>query len=118
VLQERGLALSTSTVALMNFVLLYLVMQRRISGIEGRRTAITVAKILAASVLMGAVCWFTSDRIAAFAGVSSAAKLANVLASISLGGFVFYVAASAFGVPELKVATETIVSRLTRGRSN
>ncbi|HXF40818.1 MAG TPA: murein biosynthesis integral membrane protein MurJ [Blastocatellia bacterium] len=118
VLQERGLALSTSTVALMNFVLLYMVMQRRISGIEGRRTAITVAKILAASVLMGAVCWFMSDRIQAFAGVSSAAKLANVVASISLGGFVFYVAASALGVPELKVATETIVRRLNRSRSN
>jgi len=118
VLQERGLALSTSTVALMNFVLLYMVMQRRISGIEGRRTAITVAKILAASALMGAVCWFMSDRIAGFAGVSSVAKLANVVASISIGSFVFYVAASALGVPELKVATETLVRRLSRSRQS
>ena len=118
VLRERGLALSTSTVALMNFVLLYVVMQRRISGIEGRRTAITVAKIVAASVLMGAVCWFISHKIAAFAVVSSIAKLANVVASISIGGFVFYVAASALGVPELKVATETIVRRLSRSRSS
>ena len=117
VLQERGLALSTSTVALMNFVLLYVVMQRRVTGIEGRRTAITVAKILAASVLMGAVCWFMSNKIAAFAGASSAARLANVVASISLGGFVFYVAASALGVPELKLATETIVRRLRRRRA-
>jgi putative peptidoglycan lipid II flippase len=116
VLQERGLALSTSTVALMNFVLLYVVMQRRISGIEGRRTAITIAKILAASALMGVVCWFISNKIATVAGVTVAAKLANVVASVSLGGLVFYVAASALGVSELKLATKTIVRRLSRSR--
>ena len=116
VLQERGLALSTSTVALMNFVLLYVVMQRRISGIEGRRTAITIAKILAASALMGVVCWFISNKITTVAGVTVAAKLANVVASVSLGGLVFYVAASALGVSELKLATKTIVRRLSRSR--
>src|SRR5262249_54096579 len=49
VMQERGLALSTSVVALINFALLYLIMQRRINGMEGRKTFATVIKIVIAS---------------------------------------------------------------------
>ncbi|HSB11271.1 MAG TPA: murein biosynthesis integral membrane protein MurJ [Blastocatellia bacterium] len=114
VLQERGLALSTSTVALMNFVLLYVIMRRRIAGIEGRRTAVTVAKILAASAAMGAVCWATSAVIARIGGFSFAAKTANVVASVAIGAGVFYLIASLLGVQELKLATDAIAGRFLR----
>jgi putative peptidoglycan lipid II flippase len=114
VLQERGLALSTSTVALMNFGLLYAIMRRRVDGIEGRKTAITVGKILAASIVMGVVCWAISSFIGRIAGVSLAARTANVAASVSAGAGVFYIVASMLGVQELKAATDVFASRFAR----
>jgi len=117
-LQERGLALSTSTVALMNFALLYLVMHRRVEGIEGRRTAIAVGKIIVASVVMGFVCWAISSFIGRIAGVSFAARAINVAASVSAGAGVFYVAASMLGVQELRAATDVFAKRFARLRRN
>jgi len=114
VLQERGLALSTSTVALMNFALLYAIMRRRVDGIEGRRTGITVAKILAASAVMGAVCWAISNAIGRFAGPSFPARAANVFVSVAAGAVIFYLVASALRVQELKAATDVFTRRFAR----
>jgi putative peptidoglycan lipid II flippase len=118
VLQERGLALSTSTVALMNFVLLYLIMHRRVEGIESRRTAITVGKIIAASVVMGFVCWAISSFIGRTLGIGFAARMINVLASVSAGAGAFYFAASLLGVHELKAATDVFARLFARFRRN
>lgn len=114
VLQERGLALSTSTVALMNFALLYAIMRRRVKGIEGRTTAFAVGKIVAASAVMGIVCWAISRAIANSAGFSFSARAANVVASVSVGAVVFYLVASALGIQELKAATEVFTRRFAR----
>ena len=114
VLQERGLALSTSTVALMNFALLYGIMHRRIDGIEGQRTAISVAKIIAASVVMGFACWGVSSVIGRAAGPGFVARLINVAASVSAGAGVFYFAASMLGVQEMKAASEVLTNRFAR----
>lgn len=118
VLQERGLALSTSTVALMNFALLYAIMRRRVGGIEGRRTGITVAKILVASAVMGAVCWAISEVIARLAGPSLPARSANVVVSVAAGAGIFYLVASALGIQELKAATDVFTRRFTRKSRN
>ena len=114
VMQERGLALSTSTVALMNFALLYAIMRRRVKRIEGRTTVIAVGKIVAASAVMGMVCWALSRAIANSAGVSFLARTANVAASVSVGAGVFYLVASALGIQELKAATGVFTSRFAR----
>jgi putative peptidoglycan lipid II flippase len=114
VLQERGLALSTSTVALMNFALLYAIMRRRVEGIEGRRTAVAAGKIVAASAVMGVVCWAISSAIGKTAGFSFPARAINVFASVSAGAGVFYLVASALGVQELKAATDAIAGRFVR----
>src|SRR5262249_39949852 len=106
VLQERGLALSTSTVALLNFALLYMVMRQRIKGIEGRRTGLAVLKIVIASAAMGGICWMTSNGISRIAGDQFAARIANVTVSVGLGGLVFYAGAWLLRVEELHAATE------------
>jgi putative peptidoglycan lipid II flippase len=114
VLQERGLALSTSTVALMNFALLYAIMRRRVGSIEGRRTGITVAKILGASAVMGAVCWAISNAIGRFAGPGLPAQAANVFVSVTAGAGIFYLVASALRVQELNAATDVLIRRFAR----
>ncbi|MCI0485198.1 MAG: murein biosynthesis integral membrane protein MurJ [Blastocatellia bacterium] len=112
VLQERGLALSTSTVALGNFALLYFLIRRRTDGLEDRRTAITVGKILLASAAMGMVCWAINRMLGG--GDSLGARITNVLVSVGGGAGVFYLAASLLGVQELKAAVSAITSRLMR----
>ena len=51
-----GLAFSTSSVALVNFTLLALLMRRRLGGMEGRRLGSAVLRIFAAAVPMAAGC--------------------------------------------------------------
>ncbi|HYV06690.1 MAG TPA: murein biosynthesis integral membrane protein MurJ [Blastocatellia bacterium] len=116
VMQERGLALSTSTVALVNFGLLYLIMRRRIDGIEDRRTGLAVAKILAASAVMGAVCWTVSTMLSRTLGDTFAARLTNVLVSVAISAVLFYWLASLLRVEELKSATNALAGRFLRKR--
>jgi putative peptidoglycan lipid II flippase len=116
VMQERGLALSTSTVALANCGLLYFIMRKRINGIEGRRTAIALTKILAASAVMGLACWAVSMGLSRALGDTFAARLANVLVSVGLGAALFYILASLLRVEELKSATGALAGRFLRRR--
>jgi putative peptidoglycan lipid II flippase len=114
VLQERGLALSTSAVALLNFALLYFLMQKRINGIEGRKTAAAITKIILASAVMALVCWVVSQGVYRFAGDNRIARIINVIASVSAGAGVFYIAAYWLGVEELKSAVSAIGGRFKR----
>ncbi len=114
VLQEKGLALSTSAVALLNFFVLYFIMQRKIKGMEGRKTFIAVVKILLASLAMALVCWLTSKGIHQFIGDTRIARIFNVSVSVATGASVFYVAAGLLGVEELKLAMNAIVGRFIR----
>ena len=113
IFQERGLALSTSTVALLNSALLYAIMSRRVGGIEGRRTAATVGKIVLASTGMGAVCWAASYAQTRALGDGQVARAINVFASVAVGAVVFYLVARALGVKEL-AGIAAIVNRFTR----
>lgn len=116
VMQERGLALSTSTVALGNCGLLYFIMRKRINGLEGRRTALAMAKILFSSAAMGVACWAISTGTARVLGNTFTARLANVSVSVAVSAGLFYVIASLLGVEELRAATSALTSRLSRRR--
>jgi putative peptidoglycan lipid II flippase len=113
-LQERGLALSTSAVALLNFALLYFLMQRRTGGLEGRTTTIAVVKILIASAMMAAACWGASYGINQALGESFIARFINVSVSVLMGAGVFYLAAWTLSVEELKAATQAIARRFIK----
>jgi putative peptidoglycan lipid II flippase len=114
VLEERGLALSTSTVALVNFALLYSIMSRRVGGIEGRATAAAVGKIILASAVMGAACWAVSYSISRVTGDSQIARAINVFASVAVGAVVFYFSALSLGVRELRTGVKAIINKFTR----
>ncbi len=114
VLQERGLALSTSTVALFNFALLYFIMSRRVGGIEDRQTAAAVGKIVVASVVMGAACWAVSYFLSRALSDNQIARAINVFVSVAVGAVVFYFSAQALGVKELRMGVGVIARRFTR----
>jgi putative peptidoglycan lipid II flippase len=117
VLQERGLALSVSVVAMLNFVMLYVMMRRRLGRIDGKQTASVVSRILIAAGVMAVAVWFVSRGISsAAAGLGSefAGKLVVVVASVAAGAVTFYLVASLLRIPELRIATRAIAGRLAR----
>ncbi len=109
-----GLAFSTSAVALVNFLLLALLMRRRIQRLEGRRLGSTVARILAASLPMAAAAWLVSELAATLPMRGLALYLAQVTGGIASAALVFYSACRLFGVHELDEAIHAITGRFSR----
>jgi putative peptidoglycan lipid II flippase len=111
----RGLAAGTALAATFNAGTLLWLLRSRLSGIEGSRIAITFAKILAASLVMGAVAhvsvtWLTS----VLPGTSAAVKVVRVFGSIGASVLALLIAARALRIDELDQAIELL---LRRGRT-
>lgn len=107
-LQERGLALSTSLVAISNFAALYWVMSRRIGGVDGRANAAAMARIALASGLMGLVCWgcwYLASTSSMLTGTNFLVRAVAVIGCVGTGAGTFYVAAYTLGVRELQIAS-------------
>jgi len=95
---HTGLALSTSAVAVVNFIWLFAVLGRRLGGTDGRRLARTLLRIAVAAVVMsfvvhGVDALLTSalshPKGALFLGSSSLAYASRVAVGVSLGVGVF-----------------------------
>jgi len=109
-----GLALSTSTVALFNFILLALFMRRRLGRLEGHRLAQTVVRICAATVPMAVVAWLVDRLVVALPLGGILLDFTRVLASIASATVIFYMACRLFRVGELDNAINAIAGRFLR----
>ena len=101
-LGHKGLALSTSCIAMINFLLLYAMMQHYAGHLETGRMLRTLAKLLIAGACLGAICWFGVDWFFG-AGIprSEYRKLVGVGVTVLAGGAAFFGAAYALRVAEL-----------------
>jgi len=113
-LGHRGLALSTSAVALFNFLLLLVLIRKRIGGIEGAALFREFLKILLASALLSAVCFSSDFWIRRIAGAQFFALLLDLAVSIALGSAAFYAACQLLQVEELETAEAAIARPLLR----
>jgi putative peptidoglycan lipid II flippase len=112
---HRGLALSISVVAIVNFALLFFFMRRRLGQIEGRSLFTIFTKVTMASGLMGASCWVASGQIENYLGLESLfARLVNVAASIMVGLIVLYLSARLLKVSELDQLTGALERKFGR----
>lgn len=108
-----GLALSTSVVALVNFVLLLFFIRRKLGRIEGRHLFRTFLKICAASFVMAVIAWLVNWQV----GVQLALKgtllrLIQVPVAIAAGTVSFYYLCRLLHVKELDAAVNAIGGRL------
>ena len=112
---HRGLALSTSLIAVTNFTILYVMMRRYAGRLETTAMAWTLAKLLAAGACLGAVCWLGA-RYFFPAGVPQTEwwKLIGVLSTVSAAGLVFFVVAYLLRVTELQDMVALVKRRLRR----
>jgi putative peptidoglycan lipid II flippase len=114
-LGHRGLALSTSVVAISNFVSLYILMRRYAGRLESGMMLQTVAKLLVAGASLGAVCWF-GTRLFFSSGIpdSELHKLFGVLTIVIAGGAVFFAVAYLLRVAELRDLVDVARRKLRR----
>ena len=114
-LGHRGLALSTSVIAMTNFLLLYIMMRRYAGRLETGALLGTLAKLLLAGACLGLVCWFGAEFFFP-AGVVQRQwwKLLGVLTTIAAGGSVFFLAAYLLRVAELHDLVEVLKRKVAR----
>jgi putative peptidoglycan lipid II flippase len=111
----RGLALAIPAVTMVNLVLLYGFMHRRLGGIENRSLLVTFLKVLVAALLMGAICWWTSQAIEARLGAETlVARLIAVGASVGLGVAAFFTLARLLKVREMEQLTAALRRKFFR----
>ncbi len=110
-----GLAFSTSSVALVNFMLLALFMRRRVGWLEGSRLGATVLKICAATVPMALAAWLVDELSLALPLSGLALDFTRVLVPITLAAIVFYMGCRMLRIGELDDAFDAIAGRMLRG---
>ena len=109
-----GLAFSTSAVALVNFLLLVLLMRRRLGGLAGRKLALTAVKIALASAALGAVAWIVNERAGALPLHGVALEFTRVILAIVLATATFYGICRLLRVDELQEAIDAIGGKVIR----
>jgi putative peptidoglycan lipid II flippase len=113
---HRGLALSTACIAITNFLVLYLLMRRRLRLLETRAMVTLLLKIALASAALVAVCWAGAHFVLAdWATQRFWPKLGWLVLTITTGALVFLGCAAAMGVTELRMLVSAFARRLRRG---
>jgi putative peptidoglycan lipid II flippase len=112
-----GVASATSIVALINFGALAYLMRRRISRINGREILASLLKVLSASAVMSAVCYFAYRSLADLTVEKTfLVRLVEAFVPIGLGGIAFLVAAKILRIDELEKAIAAFGRRLGRNK--
>jgi putative peptidoglycan lipid II flippase len=109
-----GLAFSTSTVALVNFLLLALLMRHKLTQFGGRRLGSTVLRIFAASTAMAVTAWLVNEIAGALPLRGLALNFVRVTAAISVAAVTFYLGCRLLRVEEATEAVDVIVGRFSR----
>jgi len=115
---HAGLALATSSVALVNFIALAYFMRRKIGRLEGRRILSSFLRISLASLALSVTSYFTYRLLVERLGEEGfRVHVIETFVPILAGGLVFLVAARLLRVRELNQAVEAITSRFRRRRA-
>jgi putative peptidoglycan lipid II flippase len=115
VLGVRGLALGHALGYTFAATAAGLILRRRLGGLEGRRLAGRLGKVVGAAALTGAGAWGAARLISRALGADTfVEQLAQVGAGVMTGLVVFIGAALLFRMEELQVVGRTLRSRLGR----
>ncbi len=113
-LGHAGLALSTSSVALFNFLALMLLIRGRTQGIEGLALFRSFGKIVVASAALAGVCAVSSFLVHSAAGNSRLVSFLDLGVSIPLGVAAFYLSARVLRITELETAMDAVAGPVLR----
>jgi putative peptidoglycan lipid II flippase len=112
---HRGLAFSTACIATTNFLILYLLMRRRLGRLESGMMLQLLSKLAVASAVLAAICWAGSRFLLAdWATQAFWPKLGALTFVIAAGIGAFFFCATALGITELHEMTHAMKRRLLR----
>lgn len=107
-----GLALSTSFVALVNFIALLFLMRRKITRLDGRLIFASLWRVILASLLLSIVCYLSHRALAFYLSDGHfIAGMVKTFVPIALGGAAFLSVARLLRIPELSLALSTVTNR-------
>lgn len=114
-LGHKGLALSTSLVAMTNFAFLYVMMRHYAGRLETRSLLVSLGKLLLAGACLGPVCWL-GVQFFFRAGIPASEwqKFVGVVTTVAAGTAVFFGAAYLLKVAELHDIVEVVQRKLRR----
>ena len=114
---HRGLALSTSIVAIINFAILYAMMTRHIGGLETRALFKNLGKLLLASVPLALVCLAAQSWLFADLGhMAFLPKAVAVLTVIALAAGVFGLSVAFLKIEEMEDVLQMVRRKLARSQ--
>jgi putative peptidoglycan lipid II flippase len=117
VMGYRGLALGTAVSAIINATALLWVLRRRVGGLDGRRMAVTFAKVLVAGLVMGIGAWTTERWLhLVVPGASTLARLARVGTAIATGLVILAACARVLRLAEFDEARRLVLRRIASPR--
>ena len=115
VMGYRGLALGTALAAMFNAGVLLWFLRGRLGGLDGRRLAIALLKVVLASAVMGIAAYLTLQWITRLTPAGGElAKAARVLGSIGVAMLALAGAARLLRIQEFNDAVASIRRRLLR----
>ncbi|MCK4777322.1 MAG: oligosaccharide flippase family protein, partial [Actinomycetia bacterium] len=111
-----GIALSTSVVTIVNYVVLLEIIRRRINGIEGKKTAIVAFKITIASFVF-ALCSFWGWKIIySTLAVSTLSLIVSLGSGTLVGIILFFILLRIMHVEELDLLIGLVKEKMKRDR--
>lgn len=108
-----GVALATSTVALVNFLALTFLMRRKIGRLNGRDIVSAFVKIAIAAAVMSVVCYFSYQYLHGyFLEKTFLVRLIEAFVPIALGGITFLVTAKLLRIGEIESVYKVLAGKL------
>ena len=111
----RGLALGTALAAMLNAIVLALLLRRRLGGLDEGRIGASLARIVAASLVMGAVAMGTDHALRrVLVPVGFVGQVLHVLVCIGASVVALAIAARVLGLSEFTDAVGMLKERIAR----
>ena len=111
---HRGLALSTSLVAITNFLLLYIMMRKHAGRLESGALFKLLAKLAIASAVLAAVCWLALEFLFGGGPLSQWKKIIDLTITIPIAAAAFFSVAFLLRVDEVREVVELVRRKLSR----
>ncbi|WP_300801679.1 lipid II flippase MurJ, partial [uncultured Akkermansia sp.] len=106
------LALTTSVVTTFNFLFYFLYLRRQLGGADGRTLLSGLSRIMAAGILLGAVCWAGKTWfLQGFLNWTFPARVLGISLVCGCAGIVYLAAAFLLKTPELEAVRAKLLKR-------
>ena len=106
-----GLSLATSLVSIFNMIALFLIFNKKIHGVNGRRIAKSFTKTLISSTIMGGVI-YTMSTYALFNTITKLGQTFEVFALMGIGILIFTLFSMLLKMEEMSYVVSIIKSKL------